>query len=244
MRHRNKLGMAAGLMAGWIGLGLVSGCAHWGEPVGMEARPTPVLSPVVGHGRGFLPNGFDEDTPDEIFAYVVLERDPPGRDAEERLQAVAAAFWQSLPPVIRTQARGTCYWPLTEISPAEAQRAAELNDWSVLAAHYHHDRARLILQRIGGLPGVGPQLVASRQPLGKAVGPFVAGTEPWLVLDLAEVPLENLTALLHVYRDLVLMAPPPAGKNWDLPRLKLKLSGLVGTEIDNVLYLKSPESAK
>ncbi len=218
---------------------LAAGCAHWGEPVPFGAAAVRAPVQAVGHGREFLQNGFDEDLPDVIYAYVVLEGDSSGQDGAERLEAAAAAFWRALRPV-GTRLLGTCYWPLDQISLEAAQRAAELSDWPVLAEYYHHDRARLILQHLGGLPGVGPFLVASRQPLGRAVGAFTAGSEPWLILDLAQVSPEKMMDLFSGFRDLVLASPSPPSRAWELKTLQARFRPLLGRDVENIIYLKQP----
>lgn len=227
-----------------LSLLILAGCLCPG--CGSLAPKETSLSPEAGGAesvrpsREFLADGYDEDAGGELYAYLLVAEDRPGSEEQERLEALVEAFWKGLVAEGTASSRGTSYLPLSGMETGAAEIAAGRGLWPLLAEQYHHDRARLILDRIGGLPGVGPHWVAAFQPLGQVVSAFQPLRSSLLVVDFSVIPREKFLPLFHILQDRVMENSQIKPGFWDLAGLKNVVRPLLGRETDNAVWETPP----
>lgn len=220
---------------------VIAGCNLQSQ---VRGRPELARTPEEMHPpvREFLLDGFDEDTPKTFYAYFIIEEDRPGAGEQERRAALAEAFWRGFefdPRFDQPLTPSVVYWPLANLSLAEAKLALERGQWDLLAENYQHERARLIMQRIRDLAGVGPFFILAFQPLGQAVKPFVWQGGPLLIIDFSVIPEEKFIPVARAVYLRIMGNPRLQDKSWKLDEIRSYFRGLLGSETDNAVWVKN-----
>jgi len=198
----------------------------------------------TGISRDFLMDGFDEDAPVRLYAYLLLPSSwHEDNKHEEYACRMAEAFWKGLvpihPPADSVQG-GITYWPLYKLSRQEIAQATVEQNWSVWVEYYHYQRARIIYSRIHE-DDSRPLLVVALQPLGRLAADFSVEQKDVLLIDLSVLESDKLQAFMQAYQSEVMEKAGCRKDPWDMKALYSGLRPIFGADTETAVFLKSIE---
>ncbi len=178
-----------------------------------------------------LVNGFDEEGEQGLYAYLLWPQ--PGGVDPSNAHDLARVIFQAKP---QHYCSGTIYWMVEGCDPLDAEYHLAKRDWSFLWDHYHYQRARLILHRLGWTPSVGPMLVIGFYPLASIARPKPVLGKPELVIDMESLDQNRRRAVLEAVAEKIFNRPLKRLKHhWSLHWLGSTL-GLSQEEVITAIH--------